>query len=84
MHFTIDMISYHHAGYGHLRIYQEPKLISALINKPNEQRNIKPLFHRSCAVVYTHAKIRPKEKYTYLVRRSGVWRKKKETYLPHM
>jgi hypothetical protein len=36
MHFTIDMISYHHVGYEHLRIYQEQKLISALINKPDE------------------------------------------------
>jgi pimeloyl-ACP methyl ester carboxylesterase len=30
LHFTIDMISFHRAGYGHSRIYQAPKLIPAL------------------------------------------------------
>jgi hypothetical protein len=30
LHFNIDMISYHRAGYGHSHIYKAPKLISAL------------------------------------------------------
>jgi len=29
-HFTIDMISFHHEGYGHRLIYKAPKLVSAL------------------------------------------------------
>ena len=30
LHFTIDMISFHGAGYGHSRIYHSTKLIPAL------------------------------------------------------
>ncbi|CAF3452756.1 unnamed protein product [Rotaria sp. Silwood1] len=30
LHFTIDMISFHHAGYGHSLMYRAPKLIPAL------------------------------------------------------
>lgn len=30
LHFQIDMISYHQAGYGHSLIYQDPKLVSSL------------------------------------------------------
>lgn len=30
LHFTVDMLSFHNAGYGHSRIHAAPKLVSAL------------------------------------------------------